>query len=426
MKINFSFSIAATTAILCFSQTALAALGPSLFEHELPPQVCVISFEQGNPDTDRFVEVCTGTLVRDRLLLTAGHCGEAPPESLSVFCPSSNTAVKVKTVHSAPDFDNEAMKRDERLRSYDVALLELESPLPSVKAELSWQNHALDEYEECAFFGYSNLLGKTKNTSLPPPDRIRVPVSNLRLEEGLFKLEGYWAPGALVEPGDSGGALACRRQTMDWQILGVTSGRDFDFRSYFAPLFKNPKLETVLLQAPEDRTGLYEIGQHQNRIRSHYQKDLEQCETRLQAAFEKVGETFERHSSLPESLREADRLLAKCRKQELDFIRTRPNLVYRLKPFSELRFQNPVWPGSLPEPEKRRLENWDKSFSSVDHTYNRFYIERIEGDQVYGQLELLAFSEGFICRGSFLCREGLYQGAVTSLHNILLEVLAVH
>lgn len=219
-----------------FSTVSWAGLGPEIHENETPGGLCLITLQSTG---DMRTEICSGFLLDNQTVVTAGHCTEKMNSTTKVVCDGQSGQVESFITPESLDLDK--IEFDVRLRSYDIAVVQLQTRL-DLKLERREMATTVPELQKtlalsskCGFFGFSRELGGSVSKSGLKVGAIELESQYLSFQDGYLQLDGTRGASALVQPGDSGGALACYNHGQ-WVLLGVTSGRDWDYQSFFAPL----------------------------------------------------------------------------------------------------------------------------------------------------------------------------------------------
>ena len=195
MKLGRYLFLAALTALTSFAATpsAQAIVGPA---------------RDGSAYRDRIVMIlnrgaegsgfCTGVVMSPRVLLTAAHCLRAPKDMLVVYRDDTGRPVTFRVSRSQrhPAYRADAIQR--RVRSVDLGLVEIETPLPNSfnATPLATRTAEVGESVEIAGFGVA-LERQPKTGGVPR-------AATLRVSDPLSKIV-LWAK----DPGDQGlGACA--------------------------------------------------------------------------------------------------------------------------------------------------------------------------------------------------------------------------
>lgn len=241
------------SVLVTLATPAWAGLGPLIPEAHVPQGLCLITLQQEGAIR---AEVCSGFLKDSSTLITAGHCTKNMTPETQVQCGDMHT--QVQSFEASQSLDLENLEFDIPLRRSDVAVVKLVESIP-VRTPKLIQNEAellkiMHLAGRCGFFGYSRELGKSVDEEKLQLSAIEIRAKFLKIEEGVIHLDGRRGASALVQPGDSGGALACRYRG-EWVFAGVVSGRDWDYQSFFAPIYNHQQLNTHQSELGEHRGG---------------------------------------------------------------------------------------------------------------------------------------------------------------------------
>lgn len=325
----------------------MAGIGPSLPLSEYPNGICLLAIEESD---GVYAEICSGVVIDSRHILTAGHCAANLTQNSIVKCRAETS--RVNSVDFAEKFHIDNLNRDIRFRKDDLAIIETESALTIPAVDVVTTENGIKTIigseSLCAFFGFSKLLNTKLVETLPAVEAIEFESEMLTFQDGLLILDGKMGRSALVEPGDSGGGIACL-QNQQWRFIGVVSGRDWEYRSFFAP-----------------------TSHHQGLLR--------------------------RQPYLPQQVipgRDAQRA-------SFDIIES---FKYRVKPYSLITKTNTTEISEFTNHVD--LIAWNSTHSTLDHKYIEFIAkEKIGDDKWIGDLLIHSWSEYYTCTAGFLCSNG--------------------
>lgn len=333
-----------------YSAIAWGGLGPQIAGHETPAGLCLITLQTVN---DMRAEICSGFLLDNQTVVTAGHCTEKMTRQTEIVCDGQQGHVDSFNIPKALDLEN--IEFDVNLRAQDIAVVQLQTPL---NLNLEIRNLAttvvdvrktLSLSSKCGFFGYSAELGGRVSDADPAVGAISVDSHYLQLHRGYLQLDGARGASALVQPGDSGGAVACKNKGR-WVFLGVTSGRDWDYQSFFAPLANHPilnKIPSSVIQ--DDRLN----------VAGAWSTDAPNAS---------VGQQY--------------------------FVRKYAKVT---------KTQNTELMGFS---DSQRLQQWESVHSTLDHPVVRFWPEKRQGLHWLGTIEFAGSTMSYSCIHGFVCSSG--------------------
>jgi len=417
-----------------FGSTAHSAMGIPVDPAELPGQVCAIEFYDQN---SRLTQVCSATLITPETLLTAAHCLDKEPVDLKrhiVKCPNGEVRVFTKHRFSKRYPGLAMMGTDRSQRRFDAAVVTLERPvaLPGMTlvTSLTEAERLIAKVPYCAIFGYGG-------SNLDDPNSIRltgakVNPSSIRIESHkpiVIDAENTWYSG-LVEPGDSGGPLAClldkgRGKPPVWILVGNISGRDLQYHSFIAPFAVN---EELLKGVPAQTNKEAQEGEIKFRTQQLRQALINRME-RAEPLF--TGRNAEKlvrfkvevyGAENEETLREIERRFDfEVRALLPEFIGYR----LRIRSFARvtLNFSSPEMI-ELQYPAAAAYYIPDKNpFSIADEPINWLTITAVEDGFVYGDLAHFGYGGVFPCRGSLVCHAGTFRRIKVAIEDLRLETL---
>jgi hypothetical protein len=408
---------------------AEAAVGFSLPPSSLPEQVCMIRFYDAHGD---LAEICSATLMAPKFLHSAGHCfhgngfDKSGKSSLrnEVSCPNGEKR-SVARVKRAAAYSEEEARKDDEMRRFDSAIVELTSEihLPTMPyiSERKAVERLLASSPGCALLGYGGVehtsreFGKLKGTLVDPK------TLSIR-ESGLVYLMGIggWNSGS-VEGGDSGGSLACLAPgSFRWIHIANISAKDYNYGSLLAPLFLSPELLSGMDQTPA--LGA-EAGLSKARLgflHRESQAELMAIERLLErTAPERLRELRRSLDGLA-SERDGESLLSLLQSEKMRAINGAVGKTLRVLPFTRVELDH----SSIALDEASQIRNFmpeKNPYSLADQSVNHFTMERIEGRFAVGKLRLFGSSDYFSylgCKHNVICVPGIFDNVKVPLERL--------
>lgn len=371
--------------LLVQSASAVAGIGRRLPVYEVFEQQCLLQYG------DDPKEICSGVLIDQTQILTAAHCvAEKAPSR--VFCGPQLKEVKVMETHIHPDFHSSTVVGDQVYLVKDIALLKLSERILALEVPLV-SLREVSAPARCAFFGFSKVLRSGKSPSAPEFGW-ELKRENLQMWSSyeLIEHDGWRAPGALSEPGDSGGPLMCQLDGK-WHLLGVASSRDFSYHSFFTPVID----EKFPIRTGEVSKEIQrQTSQERNLFIDQALKNEKEALLNKLSRFSFLEEELEGLPSHMSGSEVFDWAIAQL------FVKHKKR-VGRLKTFSVFSVAGDASP-----------------YSIGDLAYNYFEITHIDFEQrtVTGNLKFFGPSDVFMCNKEILCREGSISSITTDLDNL--------
>ncbi len=370
------------------SPLAVAGVGKPLPLDQVYSQICLLDYQE---TSDRFEEVCSGILIDHQTILTAAHCvAESLPKRILCGPEMIKAEFDAGSIQIHPKFNPVQVIENVGYLTKDLSLIHLKNQIPAQAVPMI-ETHEIQETKRCAFFGFSKLLSRSREKEVSPQWGWEVSPKALELwsEFNLLRIHGLTSPGALSEPGDSGGPLMCEKDGR-WNLVGIASSRDYRYHSLFMPAM-DPDFPLTPSQ-----------------ISTSLQKralELEQAFFRSakRSMKEKLVNEIRRIPSV-KWIADLELEVNEMRSFVFKELFNSPGKVGRLKTFSEI--QRGDFPG--------------QTFSVGDLKYNYLQIERIDwsSGEVYGTLKTLGPSDTFICGGEILCDSEIISDVVASIDQL--------
>lgn len=407
-----------------------ALIGPSLPAYEFPQSVCVIKYaDKGKPG--EITGLCSGVIVEQNLLLTAGHCIADSDGSIvkEVSCPNGqSTQVLEPNLH-----ENyvDIWMTDEPGRKYDLGTYRLKDSVAVVPMRMVRSKQEMTELFKrttmCGVFGYGGR-------SIYEDNAFDLQGGITHHEKLEIKSEVFWisslvAPlSSMIVPGDSGGSFACKDTHGDWVHIGQSSGMSFNYESLFAPAY-NALALVPLNTSKRNWTQQIEMERSDKIIR--YGQYLRERLSKLKTKAPELNETV-----LPLTAR-IDQALAQLTKENINHTRALikaiersmlqvsstlilPGQSYAVKVFSNIapktgfRLTNhrEVYGGTA-ESEFARYKQY-KVLNVGDNSATRFIVERVQKGIAYGTLDVRGTTQHYACFEFMICR-------AHELHNVAIK-----
>jgi len=369
------------------------------------------------------LDICSATLLAPRQMHSAGHCfrgdrldseGRLIPKS-EVVCPNG-FRTKIQKVTLASNYNEKKARQDDIERRFDSALVHLESAvdLPGIKflKEKDSVVSLMERAAECAVFGYGGNARsgpdseKLKGTKVDPAT-IEILSSGLLYVKGI----GGWNSG-LVQEGDSGGSLSCRDSNGVWNHLANISAMDFSYRSLLAPLFLSAELVAGL---PQKETELARENEVAASLAFHRAEVTAQFRS-IEAVLSRVDPSRAHflREGISKSLstkKEAEEWMKRVKEERGAVLAKSLGKVMRVLPFT--RVQLDLADFELESPEFLAEFRSEKNpFSIADQSVNHFLLEKIDGTEAVGRLQIFGSSEYFAyegCRHNIVCTPGIFR-----------------
>ena len=241
--------------------------GDVAFRRDFPFMVALV--DAGQSDNLR-AQFCGGSLLADRWVVTAGHCVDGSRNS-------SNVEVLVATDNLQQGGERQRVRRvlyhpnyqGSPAYDYDIALLELETPLllPRLPLLRSSQGDLASPGTLGRVLGWgSSFFG---GSSSPQLQQVDVPIiSNQRCREiygnrvtNAMLCAGFPQGGADACSGDSGGPMLVRDSQGLWRNVGIVSWGEDCARAEFPGVYSRVSVlsDWVVNTVPRERSGSHRV-----------------------------------------------------------------------------------------------------------------------------------------------------------------------
>jgi len=406
---KISFAI----VLFSISFSSFAALGPDFEFHQRPHSVCAIEFYVG-PEKEKLSEVCSAVVIGPKLMLSAAHC---TPNLLDrpykIICRNEVNTQIVQTIKNE-NVQLDQLRFSDDKRKYDTALLTLSHDITTPNMEVvstrEKTEKLLDETNQCGIFGFGGFhhqdrqKGHSTSAKLAP--------SQIEFDGDLIRVNGHKARAVgLVEPGDSGGSLACLNpESKRWVHIAQVSGRTMQGISLFAP--------TYLFHDQLKKYEALNLDDQGEELKEEWQKNDELLATqRCQKVLERSGATDIQVDDYNSCKQLQENYLR-------DEFRAGRQIKTRLQKFTLVELDQHEGMIQLSnQRDASRLLQSSNPFSTVDHTFNQFAVTKIEGDTVTGDLKIFGYSDNFGCFENILCEGGDFKNVKVSISDLALPLL---
>jgi len=340
-----------------------------------------------------------------------------PERPHRILCRDQVTTT-IEEVFINPLLKLEELRFVELAHQNDSALVRFSSPvtipaLPFVKT-LQERQELIDQARVCGIFGHGGFREQLRNAGLSTQARINP--SQIEFEENLIRIKGIGGINSgLVEPGDSGGSLACQKPDGQWVHMAQVSGRKHNYVSFFAPTdVLNPFIPTEI----EFDSTLTDIHQQERWIEEDLRRDLQVCERNH---IRVMGEAFRATQPLRLAKSECEEIMLEDALMRFD---QGSEVTARLKPFAlvtltqteqAVRSRNPFH-------NKRYLEG-SNPFSITDHQFTQIVIQSVDraSGTVRGAFRSFGGPEYFACLENVICDTAEFDDVTVDLKDLYFD-----
>jgi hypothetical protein len=393
--------------------TTYAALGPEFKFHQRPHSVCAIEFFVSDKK-ETLTEVCSAVVIGPKLMLTAAHCTPNLPDRPHKIICRNGVQTQVEKAIKNKKVQLERLRFGDREHKNDTGLLELTqkitTPNMQVRASRIELETLLNETNKCGLFGFGGFHHQDRKKG--HSTSAQVDPDQIEFDGDLIRINGFKnRASGLVEPGDSGGSLACLNpKDQHWVHIAQISGRTMQGVSLLAPvyLFKDELLDRNAFDYPIQGSELKDQWQKNDELLAiqHCQKVLERSGAR-DIEIQNYGD---------------------CQRKQSEYIKDQffsgREIKVRLKNYSLVELdQRKEMINLNGQRDPERLFQKENPFTTVDHDFNQFTVTNITGDSVTGDLKIFGYSENFGCSENILCDGGDYKNIKISIDALSLPLL---
>lgn len=391
---------------------ASAVLGPDFDRHEIPHSVCAIEFfSEYTPQMAD--EICSAVVVSDRTLLTAAHCAvHLPNRRHRILCRDSFTT-QVESSVMQSQLNLEQLRVNESEHRLDSAFIQVQDQIqvPAMKViSVSKQDvkAAISKSDTCGIFGHGGFRENLRSQGLATNAQIHP--EQIVFRGDLIIIDGFTnRASGLVEPGDSGGSLACRnKESQEWYHLAQVSGRTMQGISLFAP--------TYLLHKDLEQANIIDEITLSQQVEFHHQRWLK---SDLQHSIDICSRNYRRFtgSDFVPTQEGRKAQLNECRNakvEELDMkvstLAEGESIRVSVKKYSSVYLDQSEGMIQLRlNRNPQRFYKQENPFTTADQEHSHFHITKKDGEFFIGRLIQFGYSEYFGCRANILCDAGEFK-----------------
>lgn len=407
--------LALSIFIVTFSLQAYAALGPEFKFHQRPHSFCAIEFFVSDKK-ETLSEICSAVVIGPKLMLTAAHCTPKLPDRPHKIICRNEVETQVDKAIKNKKVQLDRLRFGDQEHRNDTALLrltqEISTPNIQILASRAELESLLDKTDQCGLFGFGGFHHKDRQKGHSTSAHIMP--TQIEFDGDLIRIDGLKKRASgLVEPGDSGGSLACLNPDDErWTHIAQISGRTMQGVSLLAPVY--------LFQSELKTYNVFNHPPQGLDLETRWKKDDEFLAT------QHCLKVLERSRA---KVKDADvQSYSDCQEKQKEFIKSKffsgEEVKVRLKTYSLVELdqrEDMIILNGQRDPE--RLFRKENPFTTVDHNFNQFTVTSINGDRVTGDLKIFGYSENFGCNENILCDGGDYKNVNLSIDALTLPLL---
>lgn len=400
-RMNFNTKTILFFIFLLLTNISQAGLGAEISRSEIPHNLCLLDFTEKSSKS--FNGVCSGILIDSSTLLTAAHCiKKEMPQTIRCGNDLNEVSFNSDSSQTHQGYQKNIIINQVAMEINDLATIKLNSKVKIRPIKLISFDMVENE-NECAFFGFSQFIGKPKNEIDDEARGWRITQQNIQYNNSyhFHQMEGLKAPGALLQVGDSGGPLMCQ-QNGQWNLLGINSSRDFFSRSNFMAVNDVFFIQDQLKQNENVYFSNTDLLEQKKKNLIFDIKNLEKKIKRLKGDFQYYLDQLSQILQSNTSYNAIKDSIDKIEKSVIKELLKTNNLALRLKPYTKVDIQN----------------NNDKK-SIGDLSFNFFLPEIInfESGLIIGKLKTIGPSDYFLCTGELICDSQVFENVSVSIED---------